>query len=196
MKSILLFLILIGSASLGRSQGVFQATLGTPPGNGGGLILGNFWFQIVGNQVNFAAFVGSPGIFPASSLNPILSVPGSLVGFSLGDAQAESFVPMQNALQNPFLPAPVLMPTGYDCDGNPYYLEAPGLISGDYYSGHFDLPAGFLQELRAGQGTISLNASIGGNLTVAAVPEPSMAALGLTAIGAALLAGRRQRALR
>lgn len=195
MKSIIFFLILVFSVSLGRPQGVFQATLSTPPKSGGGqLILGNFWFQVVGNEVDFATWVDVSGSF-ASSLDPVLSVPGSSVRFSLGEGQNGMITSAQAAERNPFLPfSPT--PAGYDGDGNPYYLESPGFPAGSYYSGHFDLPAGFLQALLAGQGTISLSASLGGDITVAATPEPSTALLGLTAVGAALLAWRRQRALR
>jgi hypothetical protein len=195
MKAILLFLIVMCSVSLGRSQGIFQATLGTPPNSGGGqLILGNFWFQVVGNEVDFIALVNAFSPL-AANLNPVLSVPSSSVGFSLGEGQNGTTTSAQAAAHNPFLPfSPT--PTGDDCDGNPYYLESPGFPAGSYYSGHFELPAGFLQELLAGKGTVSLNGSISGDITVATVPEPSTAALGLTVIGAALLVWRHQRALR
>lgn len=172
-----------------RAQGVFEASLGTPPDAGARLFLGNFWFKVENNEVDFIAFISLPGAW--SSLNPVLSVPGSSVEFSLGEAQTGVFVNAQQAARNPFLPAPPLEPSAYDDDGNPVYFVSPGVFANDYYSGHFDLPPDFLDELLAGNGKIELNSSIVGNITVDAVPEPSTLALAIMAGGCLPLIWRR-----
>jgi hypothetical protein len=171
-QSLLVIVSICLSLSL-RAQDVFQATLTIPlESGGGGLVLGNFWCQAEGNELQFIAQVDT-SIF-TSSLNPILSVPGSSVAFSLGEALPQFTGSQTDPELNPFLPVQPLVPTGYDSDGNPYYAT-PGIIVpiGEYYSGQVELPPGFLDELLAGEGTIQLNSSIGGNISVAAVPEPS-----------------------
>jgi hypothetical protein len=161
-----------------RAQGVFQATLNIPfeNGGGGGLVLGDFWCQVAGNELQFITQVDTSTF--TSSLNPVLSVPGSSVEFSLG-AALQGFTGSQTDPDwNPFLPPQPLVPAGYDCDGNPYYVTPGPIIQiGSYYSGQFELPPGFLDELLAGEGTVQLNSSIGGNISVAVAPEPSTFAL-------------------
>jgi hypothetical protein len=160
-----------------RAQDFFQATLEIPlVGGGGGLILGNFWCQVVGNELDFMATV-APSTF-SSSLSPVLSVPGSSIEFSLGEAQSGFPGSLSDPYRNPFLPPLPLVPTGYDDDGNPYYLTPGPIIQiGEYYSGQFALPPGGLDELLAGQGTVQINPSIGGNISVSPTPEPSTLAL-------------------
>jgi hypothetical protein len=156
-----------------RAQGVFQATLNIPfESGGGGLVLGKFWCQVEGNELQFITQVDASTF--TSSLNPVLSVPGSSVAFSLGEALPGFAGSETDPDWNPFLPPQPPVPTGYDCDGNPYYVTPGPIIPiGDYYSGQFELPPGFLYELLAGEGTVELNSSIGGNLNLVAVPEPS-----------------------
>jgi len=176
-----------------RAQDFFQATLEIPieGGGGGGFILGNFWCQVVGNDLDFIATV-APSTF-SSSLNPVLSVPGSSIEFSLGQAQSEFTGSLMDPFRNPFLPPLPLVPTGYDDDGNPYFVSpGPMLSLYNYYSGHFDLPPGVVAELLAGQGTVQINSSIGGNISVSPTPEPSTLALAAVAGGGWLLAMRRR----
>lgn len=175
-----------------RAQGLFQASLATPPGDDGAqLFLGNFWFQVTGNQVEFKTFL-SPSIF-TSSLNPILSVPGSSLEFSLG-AGSHYEGPYLYPERNPFLPPVPPVPVSYDEDGNPYYLAAPGFLIGDVYTGRFTLPDGFLDALLAGNGKIELNPSLIGNISVTPTPEPTTLALGLLGIGFLLFIQWRRRA--
>ncbi len=174
-----------------QAQGIFQASLSTPPG--GGLLLGKFWLQVENNEVDFVAFV-SPTTF-TSSLNPVLSVPRSSVGFSLGESQPEIIGSQTDPEWNPFLPPKPLVPAGYDDDGNPYFLWAPVVWAGNFYSGHFDLPPGFLDELLAGNGTIELNSFVGGNIVVTSTPEPTTPALGLVGIGCLWLVRWRKHAV-
>jgi hypothetical protein len=175
-----------------RAQDFFQATLEIPlAGGGGGLILGNFWCQVVGNELDFMATV-APSTF-SSSLNPILFVPGSSIEFSLGEAQSGYTGSLSDPFRNPFLPPLPLVPSGYDEDGNPYYLTTGPIFSFDnFYSGHIDLPPGVADELLAGQGTVQINPSIGGNIFVSPTPEPSTLALAATAGCGWLLAMRRR----
>jgi hypothetical protein len=180
-----------------RSQGVFQATLSIPldgSNGGGGLIMGDFWFQVENDEVDFIAFV-SPSTF-TSSLNPILSVPGSSVGFSLGEVQTGIIGSQTDPEWNPFLPPKPLMPTGYDDDGNPYFVSpGPVIWTGNFYSGQFALPPGFLDDLLAGNGKIELNSSLGGNIFVTPTPEPTPLALAILAGGSLLLVRWRKRAI-
>ncbi len=182
-KKIILGIFTSCLALAAPAQGVFQASLSTlsDDGSPAGLLLGDFWFQVVGNEVDFVAFV-SPTTF-TSSLNPILSVPGSSVGFSLGEVQTGIIGSQTYPNWNPFLPPKPLVPTGYDCDGNPYFLWAPVVWAGNFYSGQFALPPGFLDELLAGNGKIELNSFVGGNISVTPTPEPTTLALGLLGIG-------------
>jgi hypothetical protein len=156
-----------------RAQGVFQATLNIPLENhGGGLVLGEFWCQVEGNELQFISQVDASTF--TSSLNPVLSVPGSSVAFSLGAALSGFINSQTDPDWNPFLPPQPLVPTGYDSDGNPYYVTpGPNIQIGEYYSGQFELPPGFLDELLAGEGNVELNSSIGGHINLVAVPEPS-----------------------
>jgi hypothetical protein len=156
-----------------RAQDVFQATLNIPfESGGGGLVLGKFWCEAEGNELQFIALVDT-SIFTAS-LNPFLSVPGSSVAFSLGEALPEVTPSQMNPDWNPFLPPQSPVPAGYYCDGSPYFVTPGPIVPiGEYYSGQVELPPGFLDELLADEGTVQLNSSIGGNLSVVAVPEPS-----------------------
>ncbi len=111
-KMIILSLLGLCLALSTRAQGVFQASLATPPGDGGArLFLGNFWFQVIGNEVEFKTFV-SPSIF-TSILNPVLSVPESSVEFSLGEGLHYEG-PYLYPERNPFLPPVPPVPSGYD----------------------------------------------------------------------------------
>lgn len=200
MKKIVLGIFTSCLALAAPAQGVFEASLGF-----GGLPMMNnhFWFKVENNEVDFVAFVSLPYALipgtltldktPLVSLDPVLSVPGSSVEFLLGDPQ---FSPLIGPGRNPFLPpGPPVEPAGYDCDGNPYYLN---LVStpGGFYSGHFDLPPGFLDELLAGNGKVELNSSIGGNIFITPAPEPTTLALGLLGAGGLLFFQWRQRVVR
>ena len=178
-----------------RAQGFFQASIGTPPGDGGArLILGDFWIQVVNNELEFKTIV-SPSIF-TSNFNPVLSVPGSSLEFSLGEAQTGFFGSQTDPNWNPFLPPRPLVPTGYDDDGNPYFISTlPVVQLGDYYIGHFTLPPGFLDELLAGNGKIELNPSLVGTISVTPTPEPTTLALGLLGIGFLLFNQWRRRVI-
>jgi hypothetical protein len=179
----------------GRAQGVFQASLSTlsDDGSPAGLLLGDFWFQVVGNEVDFVAFL-SPTTF-TSSLNPVLTVPGNSAGFSLGEIQSRVIGSQTDPNWNPFLTPKPLVPTGYDCDGNPYFIWAPVVWYGNFYSGHFDLPLGFLDELLAGNGKVELNSYVGGNISVTPTPEPTTIMLELLGIGCLLFVLWRKRAV-
>lgn len=181
-----------------RAQGVFQATLSTPSdGSGAQLMLGNFWFQVVNGEVDFIARVDSFGSLTPNLKSAVLSVSGSSIGFSPG-ATLTGFIGSQTDPNwNPFLPPVPPTPAGYDDDGNPYYLSySPPPIPSFYYTGHFSMPPGFLDELLAGNGKIEFNdSSVVGNISAAAVPEPTAVALGLLAVGGLLLVRWHKRAV-
>lgn len=192
MKQILACTIWLCLTFTMYAQGVFQASLGMQSDGGAHLFLGNFWFKVENDELDFILLVSLPTAW--SGLNPVLSVPGSSVEFSPGEAQTGLFIDAQHTAQNPFLPSPQWKPAGYDDDGNPYYLMSPGFFGNNYYSGHFTLPPGFLDELLAGNGKIELNSFIGGNITVATVPEPTTMFLSVVA-GGWLIVCKRKRAL-
>jgi hypothetical protein len=156
-----------------RARDVFQATLSIPfPSEGGGLVLGEFWCEAQGNELQFIAVLDTSAF--NASLNPFLSVPGRSVAFSLGEPLPEVTPSQLNPDWNPFLPPQSPVPAGYDCDGNPYFVTPGPIIPiSEYYTGQVELPPGFLDELLADEGTVQLNSSIGGDINVAAVPEPS-----------------------
>jgi hypothetical protein len=184
MKQIIICILWLCLTLSARAQGIFQASLGTSPGDGGAqLFLGNFWFQVTDNEVEFKAYVSPIGDF-TSSLNPILSVPRGSIEFSLGEGSYQMISTFSE--YNPFLPTP-LVPAAYDDDGNPVYIAAPVVLAGNFYTGEFALPPGFLDELLAGHGKIELNSSLGGNIFVTPTPEPPMLTLGLLGIGCLLL---------
>jgi hypothetical protein len=195
MKKIILSIFTSCLALAAPAQGVFEASLGTPPGDGGArLILGDFWVQVVNNELEFKTIV-SPSIF-TSNFNPVLSVPGSSLEFSLGEAQTGFISSRTDPDWNPFLPPKPLVPTGYDDDGNPYFISTlPVVQLGDYYIGHFTLPPGFLDELLAGNGKIELNPSLVGNISITPTPEPTTLTLGLLGIGFLLFVRWRKRAV-
>jgi hypothetical protein len=192
-KFILPCLFGIGLALSAPAQGVFQASLSTlsDDGSPAGLLLGDFWFQVTDNEVEFKAYVTPLGDFTAS-LNPILSVPGGSIKFSLGDGSYQIINTFGE--YNPFLPTP-LVPAAYDCDGNPVYIAAPIILAGNFYTGQFALPPGFLDELLAGNGKIELNSFVGGNISVTPTPEPTTLTLGLLGIGCLLFVRWRKRAV-
>src|SRR5262245_46121539 len=90
------------------AKGVFQATLATPPApppNSARLSMGNFYFQVDNNELEFVAIVYPAfGLVP-TNLNPVLTVPGRSVEFSLGSGVYTSFHGLYSwAFRNPFLP--------------------------------------------------------------------------------------------
>jgi hypothetical protein len=183
-----LCLLCIGLASASPAQSVFQAYLSTPP-SGARLDPGRFWFQVNQDEVEFYAVVFQTFGQTPPSMAPVLEVPGSSLGFSLGDGAAREFRGIYSiADRNPFVP--LELPFQYDDEGNPYLIDTPSIRYGWLYSGQFDLPAGFEAELLAGRGTVELNPFLSG--AVAAVPEPAILTLGMMgAVG--LLMARRQR---
>jgi hypothetical protein len=192
-KKIILGIFTSCLALAAPAQGVFQASLSTlsDDGSPAGLLLGDFWFQVTGNEVEFKAYVTPIGDV-ASSLNPILSVPGGSIEFSMGEGSYQMFSTFGE--YNPFLPTP-LVPAAYDGDGNPVYIVAPVILAGNFYTGEFALPPGFLDELLAGNGKIELNSFVGGNISFTPTPEPTTLTLGLLPIGCLLLIRWRKRAI-
>lgn len=153
-----------------RAESVFQAFLSNPPG-GAQLSLGKFYFRVESDQVDFVAVIFPFGSLTAN-LDPVLSVPGSSINFSLGTGTSTLFYGARSiAYRNPFIPAEPWLPTGYDEDGIPFYYEAPVILAGDFYTGHFSLPPGFEADLLAGLGRIDFNPVLGG--AIAVVPEPT-----------------------
>lgn len=176
-------LVVFGFVSSTPAQSVFQASLSTPPGAGlARLHLGQFYFRVEANEVDFVAVLSSFGSL-SGNFNPMLTLPGQSIGFSLGVGERNWFHGSHTiANNNPFLPARPLLPAGYDEDGNPYYVDTANITIADVYTGHFTLPDGFEDGLLAGLGRMELNAGASGAIQVAAVPEP-------TALSLALLAG-------
>ncbi|HVU26171.1 MAG TPA: hypothetical protein VHG71_00275 [Verrucomicrobiae bacterium] len=184
MKKIILGIFTSCLALAIHAQSVLEAPIGIQSTDGDGeLLIGKIWFQIENGEAEFQAYVTPVGDF-TSSLSPVLSIPGSSLQFSLGDGSYQTISTFGN--YNPFLATP-LQPTSYDCDGNPVYAYAPVILSGNFYSGEFSLSPDFLNELLAGNGKIELNSSIGGNIIVDAVPEPSTLALAIVAGGCLFL---------
>jgi hypothetical protein len=143
------------------------------------------------DEVEFYAIVFQSFGETPPGLAPVLEVPGSSLGFSLGDGAATEFRGAYSyADRNPFVPFE--LPFQYDDDGNPYLIDNHSIRYGWLYTGRFDLPAGFEAELLAGRGTVELNPFLSGQVTLAAVPEPAILTLGI--LGAAgLLMAQRQR---
>jgi len=157
-----------------RAETVFQAFLSNPPG-GAQLSLGKFYFRVEAGQVDFVAVVFPFGSM-TTDLNPVLSVPGSSITFSLGEGTRNWLHGTHTvADQNPFLPAPPWLPYSYDENGNPIYVDAAVIRLTDIYTGHFSLPEGFEADLLAGLGRIDFNPALGG--AIAVVPEPTVLAM-------------------
>jgi hypothetical protein len=154
------------------AQSVFQATLATPP-DGARLVMGRFYFQMDHDELEFVAIVfpfGSLGLL-SSNVNPVLSVPGRSVEFSLGQGILTEFRGLYSyADHNPFLPFE--LPFLYDEEGNPYLIDAPVIRYGYRYSGRFKLPSGFERQLLTGLGVVELNEYVAGSVRVAAVEKP------------------------
>ena len=178
-------LLLIGSLGLGltlpaRAQSVFQANLSNSGGSSQ-LNFGRLYLRAAGNQVDFVAVIFPFGT-TTSAFNPVLTVPGDSCNFTLGEATRDRLHGTHTvADQNPFLPAPPWRPHSYDEDGNPIYVDAAVIRLTDIYTGQFTLPDSFVDDLLAGLGHISFNNTIGGTITVMAVPEPTIGALLLVA---------------
>lgn len=160
---------------------VFQANLSTSGGTAQ-LSVGRFYLRVEGNEVDFMTVIFPFGTL-TDNLSPLLTIPGDSLTFSLGEASRNWLHGTHTvADQNPFLPAPPWLPHAYDEDGNPLYLDAAVIRLADIYTGHFTLPDGFAEDLRAGLGHINFGATFGG--TIAVVPEPTSGAfLLLTGIG-------------
>jgi len=161
---------------------VFQSHLSTPAGSGGAqLSLGQFYFRVEADQVDFVALIFPLGPL-TGSLSPVLSVPDNSINFSLGAGASTWFHGSHTiADHNPFLPTEPWLPAGYDENGNPLYLDTMNIRMADVYTGHFILPPGFEADLLAGLGSIEFNSSVTGTITVAAVPEPTTLSLALLA---------------
>lgn len=178
-------LLLIGLLGLGLTlptpaQSVFQANLNTSSGSSQ-LNFGRFYLRAVGNQVDFVAVIFPFGT-KTSDFSPVLTVPGGTFNFALGEATRDWLHGTHTvADHNPFLPAPPWQPYSYDEDGNPIYIDAAVIRLTDIYTGQFTLPDGFADDLLGGLGHISFNTSIGGTITVMAVPEPTTGVLFLLA---------------
>lgn len=187
-----LCLLCVGLALTAPAQSVFQAYLHTPPEDGARLDTGRFWFQVNQDEVEFYAIVFQSFGQTPPDLAPVLEVPGSSLGFSLGDSTATEFRGAYSyADRNPFVPFEY--PFQYDDDGNPYLIDNHSIRYGWLYSGRFDLPAGFEAELLAGRGTVELNPFLSGNVTIAAVPEPAILPLGMLGAAGLLLAQRQRK---
>jgi hypothetical protein len=162
------------------AQSVFQANL-SATGGGSQLNFGRLYLRAVGNQVDFVAVIFPFGTM-TSDFTPVLNVPGVSFNFALGEATRDWLHGTHTvADQNPFLPAPLWRPHSYDEDGNPIYVDAAVIRLTDIYTGQFTLPDGFADDLLAGLGHVSFNNSIGGTITVMAVPEPTIGTLLLVA---------------
>ena len=139
-KKIILGIFTSCLALAAPAQGVFQASLSTlsDDGSPAGLLLGDFWFHVTGNEVEFKTYVTPLGDF-TSSLNPILSVPGGSIKFSLGEGSYQMISTFGE--YNPFLPTP-LVPAAYDCDGNPVYIAAPVIFGRQFLHRRVCIAAG------------------------------------------------------
>jgi hypothetical protein len=176
-------LLIIGLLGLGLARNVtaatvFEAHLSTS-GSGAGLNLGRIYFREEGDRMDFLAVV-----FPLSALtgdlDPVLTVPGDSIQFTLGEGTRNWLHGSYTvADRNPFLLLAPPAPAGYDENGNPYYLDTMNIQLADIYTGSFTVPLDFVEALRAGLGHISFNPSMGGTLTV--VPEPTAGAFMLLA---------------
>ncbi len=186
---LLLGLLSLDLARITPAASVFQASLSTPSGMAQ-LQFGRIYFQVEGDQVDFLAVVFPFGNWP-TDLSPVLTVSGGSLQFTLGPATRESLYGTRTVADlNPFVPAPPWLPHSYDENGNPLYLDSPVIRLTDIYTGQFDLPAGFTDDLLAGLGRIDFNSTLGGDIQVVAVPEPTTSALLLLA---SLISWRRNR---
>ncbi|HYG24630.1 MAG TPA: hypothetical protein VEH04_17785 [Verrucomicrobiae bacterium] len=157
-------------AMTAHGQGVFQASLATPPDGGAQLSTGRFWGRVSGNEMEFMAvlFQGFAGM--SEGLAPALIADGTVVSFSLGQGTAAALHGGYTvADRNPFVPW--TPPFQYDEDGNPYLIDNASIRYATIYSGTISLPDGFLEALMRGEGVVHLNDFYVG--TIAAVPEPS-----------------------
>lgn len=180
-RLLLIGLLGFGLAMPAPAESVFQAALSTSGGTAQ-LNFERFYLRVEGNEVDFMTV-----LFPFGSLtdnlNPLLTVPGNSLTFSLGEATRSWLHGSRTvADHNPFLPTPPWLPHSYDENGNPLYVDTDVIRLTAIYTGHFTLPDGFADDLMAGLGHISFSPSLGGAITV--IPEPTSGALLLfTALG-------------
>lgn len=158
------------------AENVFQASLSTA-GDTAQLQFGKFYLRVESSEVDFMAVIFPLGTL-TDNLNPLLTVPGDALGFTLGTGTRNWLSGTHTvADQNPFLPAPPWLPSGFDEAGNPFYIDSTVIRLADIYTGHFTLPDGFGDDLLAGLGRIQFGEALGGDLLIATVPEPTTSAL-------------------
>ncbi|MGC3958903.1 MAG: hypothetical protein QM813_13480 [Verrucomicrobiota bacterium] len=190
-RFLIVSLVLVGLSWRVQAQSVFEARLSTLEGRAQ-LSLGRIYFRVEGNQMDFLAVLTPVGRL-MGDLNPVLNIPGDSLDFDLGLASSQWLHGSYTvADHNPFLPAPEWRPHGSDEDGNPIYIDTTVIRRADIYTGQFTLPEGFLADLLAGSGDICFNLGFGGEITVVAVPEPTVGAL-LLVSGLGAYGGHRLR---